>query len=216
MKTLKFFPRGLYPTLSLILFILLCVLGVMYVQAVRLKQKNANPEQPAIAKIRSIMTLPTETPTITYITDVQKAKQQNPSFFLNAKGGEMIISYSSLALLYDEKQQKIIGIQTKSAPLPTPSTPLQISIRYNKGSKARAETLRTQLSKESINYTISEFAQSNVLYPEDIMYLVNTSRDQDISTLATAIGGSDVKKILDPQEKPTSADVIIAFADKPE
>lgn len=216
MKTLKFLSHGLFPTLSLILFILLCVLGVLYIQALREKQRGAVPEHPAIAKIRSILTLPTDTPEITYVTDVQKAKQQNPSFFLNAKGEEMIISYSSLALLYDEKQQKIIGVQTKPAPLPTPATPLTISIRFNKGSKARARALQTQLSTASNNYAIAEFTESVVLYREDTMYLIHPAREQDIAILATIIGGSDVEKTLEPKEKPSDADVIIVFADKTE
>lgn len=201
---------------TVVLFILLCIQSIVYFRSFQEKQKSTNPEHPAIAKIRSIMTLPVETPAITYATDIQKAKQQNPSFFLNAKGGEMIISYSTLALLYDEKQQKIIGVQTKPAPLPTPTTPLQISIRYNKGSKARAETLRTQLPSASKNFSILEFTQSNATYPEDIIYLLKEHREQDISILATAIGGSEVKRTLEPRETPSTADVIIAFADKPQ
>ncbi len=51
-----------------------------------------------------------EKPTIAIVSDADKARQQNSGFYKQAKNGDVVVKYRSVAYLLDAKNNKIVNI----------------------------------------------------------------------------------------------------------
>ena len=207
--------KNIYQYLSLVLFVLLLALGgfFLYTQRTRLFLKEKNAPDPVIAHIRSFMDLPQETPQIVTLESLEEIKRKDPEFFKNAGVGDKFISYPYLRILYSPKTKKVVNIVTLPTPLPTPSQPIRIMMRYNADELARAKTLKSQLEQASPNLIVLGVEKSSVIYTGDIIYLVNPAKKDDALRFSQMVGGSKVVETPEKGEEPTEADVILAFRD---
>jgi hypothetical protein len=88
------------------------------------QQKVAEEQvQLLLKKVSKIMLLPTETPQIVQIQDVEKLKAQQP-FFKDAQNGDEVLIYTNMAIVYSPSMNKIINVgpvSRESAQATTPS-----------------------------------------------------------------------------------------------
>lgn len=206
--------KFILPLLCLLLFIALVTLSFFYYQEIQSK-KGKKIIDPILTEVGKIMILPSETPKITTISNVEQALARDAQFFKDVKTGDKLIAYPYLLVLFDPKTKKIVNVQTFPPPPPTPSLPLRISFRYNGNEEERAQNLKKQLETVSAMYQIIEVVKSKAVYKDDVAYLINPARKQDISTFIQAIGNSPIINKLEPNETSTDADVIVAFRDVP-
>ncbi|MFO0703373.1 MAG: hypothetical protein U0525_01460 [Patescibacteria group bacterium] len=76
--------------------------------------QRSEPES-VIVKLGKHIILPTSTPTIGTVTDVEKLKQKS-SFFRDAKNGDKVLIYPDKAIIYDLAQDKIINVGVIPSP----------------------------------------------------------------------------------------------------
>ncbi len=93
----------------------------------QIQQQSTDQDQEVLKHLKSIFLLPEDvTPTMAVITDVSIVQKKDPQFFANAKNGDRLILYPNLAIIYDDKANKIIHIGplqvTRSAPAAATST----------------------------------------------------------------------------------------------
>jgi len=207
--------KNIYQYLSLVLFVLLLTVGgvLLYSQRTTLFSRDKNAPDPAVSHIRSFMDTPQETPQIASLDTVEEFKKKDPEFFKNAAVGDKIISYPYMRILYSPKTKKIVNIVTLPTPLPTPSQPIRIMMRYNADELARAKTLKSQLEQASPNLIVLGVEKSSVVYTGDIIYLVNPAKKDDALRFSQMVGGSKIVETPEKGEEPTEADVILAFRD---
>ncbi len=209
---MKKIRRFFLPLFCLILLVAFVTLGYFYYQEIQSK-KGKTGIDPVLAEVGKMMVLPEDPPQITTIDNVEQALARDARFFKDAKTGDKLITYQYLQVLFDPKNKKIVNVKTFPHPPPTPSVPLRISFRYNGNEEERAQNLKKQLEAESSMYQIVEVIRSKAIYKGDVMYIINPSRKQDITSFAQTVGGSPTTDKLEPNEAMTDADVIVAFRD---
>lgn len=209
-KIKKFF----LPFFCLMLLIALATLGFFYYREIQSKKGKENID-PVLSEVSKLMMLPSEAPQITTIDNAERARQRDATFFKNANVGNKLLAYQYLVVLYDPKAKKIVNVQTFPPPPPTPTQPLRIALRYNGNEEQRAKNLKKQLEAASPLYIIIEVVKSKATYKNDVLYLINPARRQDISAFAQTIGDSPIMDKPEPNEKATDADLIVAFHARP-
>jgi hypothetical protein len=126
----------LVPLVGVIVVILLTAVGVIYV--IRTKPevlglaKSSQAEdkkdlETTISQVGKLMLLPTETPTLATISDLEKVKGQD--FFKNAAAGDKVLVYTGAkkAILYRPSNNKIIEVGVVNIPTAAPSNSAQVS-----------------------------------------------------------------------------------------
>lgn len=63
-----------------------------------------------IDKVKKIILVPDENPTIATIANLDEVKKQNATFYADAKEGDTVIIFSTKALIYRESEDKIINV----------------------------------------------------------------------------------------------------------
>lgn len=211
-KNLSLLYQLKWQTLSIILGIFL---AVMLFQYTKIKGQITNYNTQELSKkLAKIMLLPDEQPQFTLITDINFYKTNWPDFYHAAQPGIILIQYQNSSLLYDPVNNKILnfasnGVFTK----PKPTENLHISLRYNGNESYRALFLKRQIEEDGWNsaFEITEVVQSNAVYKSDVIYLVNNQKKDLASKFAKTIGNSPIIEILEPNEAPTAADIIVSF-----
>ncbi|MEP7103699.1 MAG: hypothetical protein ABI721_03255 [Candidatus Dojkabacteria bacterium] len=61
-------------------------------------------------KIKKIILVPNESPTIATIANLEEVKSQNATFYADAQEGDTVIIFSTKALIYRESEDKIINV----------------------------------------------------------------------------------------------------------
>ena len=189
----------------------LAILGFFYYQEIQSSKTKENID-PVLSEVGKLMVLPGEVPQIVTIDNVDQTLERDAAFFKNTKVGDKLIVYQYLSILYDPKAKKIVNVQTFTPPPPTPSIPLRISFRYNGNAEERAKNLKKQLETTSPFYQIVEITESDATYKNDVIYLINPARKQDIKSFAQTIGDSPIIDLLEPNEATPDADLIVAFS----
>ena len=73
-------------------------------------QENRERAQQIVAEVRKLIDIPTDTePTVATIVDVAKLREQNP-FYEKAENGDFLIVTATRAILYSQKQKKILDV----------------------------------------------------------------------------------------------------------
>lgn len=203
---------NIWKVISVILFLFLLGLGALFFSTNRTKQSADNTD-PYVKEISKLMVLPKEIPMVTNIDDVAKFQERYPLLLKSAKAGDVLLGFRYWTILYDPKIKKILNIASVfHLDVPPPLTPLRISLRYNGKEDEKVKAFKLQLEKVSLNYQVVEMVPSGVEYSEDVVYLVNPTREEDVIFLARALGNSPVLKTPDTKETfLASVDVIIAF-----
>ena len=209
MKKLKI---HFFKILSVVLLFALFVVGGLYLKTLKEKAAIEKAEDITVSQVSKLMLLPEEKPQITTVENVEKAKERDFNFFKNVKVGDKLLAYQNLVVLFDPKANKILNVQTPSAPTPAPpAQPLRISFRYNGNEEERARTLKAQIEAISPNIQVTEVSKSKVNYKTDVIFLVNKNKKEDALRFAQILGGSPLIPDLDPNEASTEADVVVAF-----
>ena len=63
-----------------------------------------------IDKVKKIILVPDESPTIATIANLVEVQKQNATFYADAKEGDTVIIFSTKALIYRESEDKIINV----------------------------------------------------------------------------------------------------------
>lgn len=63
-----------------------------------------------IEKVKKVILVPDENPTIATIANLDEVKKQNATFYADAKEGDTVIIFSTKALIYRESEDKIINV----------------------------------------------------------------------------------------------------------
>lgn len=98
---------AIYYTLDRVGYIRAFQLGLQLQQ----QEQQQNQDVLVLESLKKIMLLPDDIePTMAVINDVEALKAQQPNFFANAKNGDRIIVYPTLAIIYDYEANKIIHV----------------------------------------------------------------------------------------------------------
>ncbi len=98
-----------------------------YFQYQTLSQRAKDPQaevKDILAKVGKLIELPTgEEPTVATVQDAERLKEQ--PFFSKAQNGQRVILYSNakLAILFDEKANKLINVGTINLSTPSATPP---------------------------------------------------------------------------------------------
>lgn len=113
------------PKKKLILFCSIVIVGIIFLAAsvsyFKLRQKNQlrhNPkaaqqaeEKEYVNELKNLTYPPdNETPSIAIIADADKARQSNATFYRQAKNGDVVLKYESIAYILDVKNHKLVNI----------------------------------------------------------------------------------------------------------
>ncbi|MFS8130571.1 MAG: hypothetical protein ACMG57_01190 [Candidatus Dojkabacteria bacterium] len=63
-----------------------------------------------VDKVKKVILVPDENPTIATIANLDEVKKQNAAFYSDAKEGDTVIIFSTKALIYRESEGKIINV----------------------------------------------------------------------------------------------------------
>lgn len=106
----------------IILLLLVIIGGGVYLFVIKPRTQGTNTDQTAqnaeetekynqlITKIKKIILVPDENPTIATIANLEEVQKQNATFYADAKEGDTVIIFSTKALIYRESEDKIINV----------------------------------------------------------------------------------------------------------
>lgn len=105
-------------TAFMLIAIVMLAGGLVYVGTLNRSLNSANAQVATIAdsantikKISNYIELPSdENPTVAQINDVAALKQANPDFYAQAKNGDLLVVYTSMALIYRDATDKLIKV----------------------------------------------------------------------------------------------------------
>ncbi|MEO6729571.1 MAG: hypothetical protein ABIM99_06650 [Candidatus Dojkabacteria bacterium] len=110
---------GLYKVIIGIL-ILVIIAGGVYLFVIKPRQASVAGESTESAdtakynalidKVKKIILVPDENPTIATIANLEEVQKQNATFYADAKEGDTVIIFSTKALIYREGEDKIINV----------------------------------------------------------------------------------------------------------
>src|SRR4051794_20357008 len=102
--------------LGFVLAVFVLVYGIKYayhIFSIKGDSAELNSNQSSIIeKVGKIILLPEETPTLATVSDLQALKNQDQSFYQNAKVGDIVLFYSKAkkAIIYDPRANMIINV----------------------------------------------------------------------------------------------------------
>jgi hypothetical protein len=112
--------RGRIGFMSIVLWVLVVVLvialGYMFWKNKELSKPEAQTKlaeqasQSVIDSVSKLIIVPEDKPTVATITDVDKLREANESFYKNAKNGDMLLLYSTQAIIYRSAENKIVNV----------------------------------------------------------------------------------------------------------
>jgi hypothetical protein len=74
-------------------------------------QEQQSQDKAVLESLGKIMLLPKDTtPTMAVINDIETLKKEQPAFFSDAKNGDRVILYPTMAIVYDYQANKIIHV----------------------------------------------------------------------------------------------------------
>jgi hypothetical protein len=81
--------------------------------------------QALVGRISKFMVVPDEKPSVVVIRDADSLAQQQP-FYRGSKDGDVLVVYSSRAIIYDAKSNKLVNVgpinRNEATPVPSPDT----------------------------------------------------------------------------------------------
>lgn len=66
--------------------------------------------QSVISSVSKLIIVPEDKPTVATITDVNKLRTANESFYKNAKNGDTLLLYSTVAIIFRSSENKIVNV----------------------------------------------------------------------------------------------------------
>lgn len=75
-----------------------------------LSQLQKESTQAIIDKVKILMLLPDEAPTVATLIDVDALREENPEFYADGNNGDMLLVFTKKAVLYRESDNLIINV----------------------------------------------------------------------------------------------------------
>ncbi|MFO0702922.1 MAG: hypothetical protein U0514_03645 [Candidatus Andersenbacteria bacterium] len=101
------------------------------------QQQNLNTNHALVEKVRKLILLPDEQPSIASIVDIAKLKEGNATFYQDAQNGDTLLIYSTKAVIYRESINQVINI----APVNIAPSPKGTSSTSNSNSSNSASNI---------------------------------------------------------------------------
>jgi hypothetical protein len=102
--------------LWVIVIVLIIALGFMFWKNKQLSKPEAQTKlaeqasQSVIDSVAKLIIVPEDKPTVATITDVEKLRAANETFYKNAQNGDMLLLYSTQAIIYRSAENKIVNV----------------------------------------------------------------------------------------------------------
>lgn len=186
-----------------------------------------------VANVGHFMTVPDETPSVSVISDAASLAAQQ-DFYRGAKDGDVLVVYSSRAIIYDPKADKLVNVgpivQNTASPAPlasgsaaftpgpvtslspsaTPGTPEKVTVDVRNGTSTAglAGATASTLKKNSW-VTIGTLGDAQGSYSKTVLVdLTHGKKPNAVATLASQLGVTSVIDIP-AGEQASTADILV-------
>jgi hypothetical protein len=102
--------------LWVIVILLIIALGFMFWKNKQLSKPESQTKlaeqasQSVIDSVSKLIIVPEGRPTVATITDVDELRKANETFYKNAQNGDMLLVYSTQAIIYRSAENKIVNV----------------------------------------------------------------------------------------------------------
>lgn len=101
--------RSLVGGLALVVVVL--VISLIVPSMVSKNKGKASQATKVISQVEKVLLVPDRSdPTVIEVSDVARLKKNNPEFYQNVEQGDYLLMYSDKAVIYRQKQNKIINV----------------------------------------------------------------------------------------------------------
>ena len=202
---------------SLSKIVILLLLLVPSATAVYYYQKNKEARKdPAIAqkqeiddlvaKVKKIMLVPDETPTLATVEDKEKLKDQ--PFFKDAQNGDKILIFtaSKKAIIYRPSDNRVINSGPIAVTSDTAAANITVAVLASKSS-SQVDTTKTALNTLK-GLTLSDgTAKAN--YEKTQVFDASGNNSQKTDEIVSKLGAEKITKLPEGETAPTGAAIIV-------
>lgn len=170
---------------------------------------NKAESEALLEKLKKLMVLPDEEPSIATILDINKLKDQ--PFFTNAENGDKVIIYTKaqIAILYSPGKNLIVNVAPVSTTEGQPNTET-INVAIYNGTTTTGLTKSAEIKlKEEFPY-INVVSRTNAIknnYQKSLVVDLTGKNGVVASSIATTIN-ADVVAMPEGESTPTGADIL--------
>lgn len=182
--------------------------------------------QQVVARVSKYMVLPSgEEPSVSVIADVATRAEQQP-FYRGAKDGDILIVYSSRAIIYDPKENKLVNVgpiqQNTATPVPsaevsvspspsgTPIAPEKVVIEVRNGTSTAGLAGKTASDlKKNTWVTSTKVADAKNTYPATVIVDLSGGKKPGAIVALEALFGVKAIAELPKGEATSTADVLV-------
>lgn len=179
-----------------------------------------------IAKVGTLMILPTGMPTVATVSDINGLSGQ--PFFANAQNGDQVLVYADArkAILYRPKDHIIVEVApvTLSDPKNTASgsadllssldNPIRVAIRNGTTTIGVAKALEDELKSKIPKVTVTEKDNAKTLGLAKTIVIDLTGRESEVATRLAEAVGATVGVLPQGEPKPNADFLILIGADR--
>jgi len=207
--------------LFVVLIILIFVVGGLYIAkgfgyigfskttTYASKQGEVSKDDKVILdQLSKIILLPKDViPTMAIITDVDKLQKQQPDFFVDAKNGQRLIVYPTMAIIFDVQANKIMKVGPVQVAQPQ-TTPVYFAVYNGSGTAGKGKTMETKIRSvfNNAEVKIVDNAVKND-YPKTLLIDL-TGKNTDMDKIAVALG-AQVSTLPEGEVKPDGVSFIM-------
>lgn len=160
-----------------------------------------------VQKVSRLMLLPEdEEPTIATVSDFDKLKDQ--PFFENAHNGDKVLIYTKarLAILYDPKADKILGVT--SVNLGEAETTTRVTLYNGTSTAGLTSTAEEQLKAKFSSLVISGKETAKNTYTKTRVVDLTGNKQNIASEIATLLGG-ETGSLPQGETAPSNTDILV-------
>lgn len=208
--------KFILPILGLIV-VLVAVGAFFFYQKQKTSTSSTNTSVSDLsAQVGKLIELPSETPKIATVSDINKLKSQ--PFFAHAQNGDKVLIYQNAkkAILYRPSINKIIEVafyNPASATVTPSEAAAKIKVAIYNGTKTAglAKSEGASLTSKYPNIELATTANAAGNYTKDLVVDLTGSNSDFVKTLASSLGGG-VGSLPSTEAKPDAEILIILGA----
>jgi hypothetical protein len=200
----------------LILVVLIVIGGLLFYRNQKTSTSAANEVGDLSMKVGKLIELPSETPTVATVSDINKLKDQ--PFFARAQNGDKVLIYQNAnkAILYRPSTNKIVEVAyynpAKASVTPTAaSEKIRVAIYNGTKTEGLAKTQGATLTSKYPNIVINDTANASGDYEKTVVVDITGKNAAFVKTLAQDLSG-EVKSMPSVEARP-DADVLIILGE---
>ncbi len=173
-----------------------------------IEDKDKSPEE-VLSKLKSLISVDNDIPTIARIKDIELLKKSNPSFYTKAMDGDYLIVFTKQAIILREQASQIINI----APISQNPKPSELNIGIITTNKTPDNSLNMTLTKVSAlgpEYIVLNKEKVNsTIVKENIIIDLTGSKDSRVALISKSLGLSVTDKIPSGITAPAGISILI-------